>query len=61
MVELTRSGSWRELHKLCQERFRDPKGRVTYLWFGHRFFFLNEEDAHLFRSLMLIAPNDNEA
>ena len=46
-----RSCVWKDLHVACQAIFKDGRGRQTYIWFGHRFFFLNEEDAHKFKAL----------
>ncbi|KAB2751821.1 hypothetical protein [Brucella anthropi] len=53
-VHFDTMGNWRELHNLCRCQFIDGQGRYTYTWFGHFFFFTNEEDAHLFRSLILM-------
>lgn len=46
-----RSCNWADLHKACQAIFKDGRGRSTYTWFGHRFFFLNQEDADTFKAL----------
>jgi hypothetical protein len=54
MVEVTNHTRWRELHDLCKSQFIDEKGRRTYVWFGHRFFFLTDNDAHLFRGLQYL-------
>lgn len=45
---------WREIHDICKSQFIDGQGRYTYTWFGNFFFFTNDEDAHLFRSLILM-------
>ena len=34
---------WSEMHQWCQQQFGD-----RYTWFGHRFFFTNEQDRLLF-------------
>lgn len=53
-MEILRTRAWAEIHKLCQEHFVDAAGRKTYIWFGEKFFFLNKEDAQLFRTLQLL-------
>lgn len=53
-IKLDKAGNWPQLHDLCKAQFIDGQGRYTYTWCGFSFFFTNEENAYLFRSLILM-------
>lgn len=45
---------WSKTMTLLNEHFSDEQGNKLYLITEKKFFFLTEEDAHLFRSLLLL-------
>lgn len=46
--------AWNTLHELCKTTFVDAQGRPSYTWFGNTFYFLSEEDIHVFRTLQYL-------
>lgn len=45
---------WRKTMDLLAEHFQDEYGNKQYIIHSSKFFFPTEDDAHLFRSLLLL-------